>query len=62
MIESMRVRTFLVLFFLIFSVLYLLPSVTNLPAGWWFNKKKLHYGLDIQGGAHLVYGVAWRVA
>ncbi len=57
MIESMRVRTLMVLFFLLFSVLYLLPSVTTLPAGWWFNTKKLHYGLDIQGGAHLVYGV-----
>ena len=57
MIESMRVRTVLVICFLAFSILYLLPSVVNLPAGWWFNQKKLNYGLDIQGGAHLVYGV-----
>jgi preprotein translocase subunit SecD len=57
MIESMRIRTFLVFCFLAFSVLYLLPSVTKLPEGWWFNKRKLSYGLDIQGGAHLIYGV-----
>ncbi len=57
MIESMRVRTFLFFCFIAFSTIYLLPSVVELPKGWWFNKKKLSYGLDIQGGAHLVYGV-----
>jgi preprotein translocase subunit SecD len=57
MIESMRVRAFLFVCFMAFSILYLLPSVVNLPEGWWFAKKKLSYGLDIQGGAHLTYGV-----
>jgi preprotein translocase subunit SecD len=57
MIENMRVRTFLVVCFLVFSTLYLLPNVVNLPQGWWFHNKPLNYGLDIQGGAHLVYGV-----
>lgn len=57
MIESMRLRTILIFCFLAFSFLYLLPSLTNLPEGWWFSRKKLNYGLDIQGGAHLVYGV-----
>lgn len=57
MIESMRIRTVLFFCFIAFSVIYLLPSVTEVPKGWWFNKKKLSYGLDIQGGAHLVYGV-----
>lgn len=57
MIESMRIRTFFVVSFLVFSFLYLLPNMVTLPAGWWFYKKPLNYGLDIQGGAHLVYGV-----
>ena len=57
MIESMRARTVLVVMFFLFSFIYLLPNVVELPKGWVFHKKKLNYGLDIQGGAHLVYGV-----
>jgi preprotein translocase subunit SecD len=57
MTDNLRGRTVLVFLYLAFCTLYLLPSVVNLPQGWWFNKKKLNYGLDIQGGAHLVYGV-----
>ena len=57
MIESIRIRTVLFLGFLAFSAIYLLPSLVELPQGWWFNRKKLSYGLDIQGGAHLVYSV-----
>jgi len=57
MIESIRVRTVLFIGFLTFCVIYLLPTLVQLPKGWWFNQKKLSYGLDIQGGAHLVYGV-----
>lgn len=57
MIESIRVRGVLLVSFLAFCLIYLLPSMVELPKGWWFNRKKLSYGLDIQGGAHLVYGV-----
>lgn len=57
MIESMKGRTVLVILFLLFTTIYLLPSVVKLPEGWIFHKKPLNYGLDIQGGAHLVYGV-----
>src|SRR5580698_11426 len=57
MIESIRVRTVLFAGFLAFCVIYLLPTLVQLPKGWWFNRKKLSYGLDIQGGAHLVYSV-----
>jgi preprotein translocase subunit SecD len=57
MIESMRVRGILVVSFLVFIAMYLLPNFVELPKGWWFYQKKLNYGLDIQGGAHLVYGV-----
>jgi len=57
MIESLRVRGFLVFLFFAFCVIYLLPNVVKLPPGYWLYSKPLNYGLDIQGGAHLVYGV-----
>lgn len=57
MIESMRVRGVLVALFLIFCAVYLLPNFVKLPDSYPLHKKHLNYGLDIQGGAHLVYGV-----
>jgi preprotein translocase subunit SecD len=57
MINSMRARGILVLLFILFSGIYLLPNAVNLPKNWPFFNKKLNYGLDIQGGAYLVYGV-----
>lgn len=57
MIESFRVRTILFICFILFCIIYLLPNVVNIPANSWMVKKKLSYGLDIQGGAHLTYGV-----
>ncbi len=58
--EGLRGRTLLVGLYLVFCTIYLLPSLTKLPASWPFHKKPLNYGLDIQGGAHLVYGVDVR--
>jgi preprotein translocase subunit SecD len=57
MSEGLKGRTILVLLFALFCTIYLLPNFVKLPEGWWFHKKPLNYGLDIQGGAHLVYGV-----
>jgi preprotein translocase subunit SecD len=57
MIEGLKGRTIAVLLCTLFAVIYLLPNMATLPENWWFHKKKLNYGLDIQGGAHLVYGV-----
>jgi preprotein translocase subunit SecD len=57
MIESLRVRSVLFFLFLLFCGVYLLPNAVNLPDSWFLHKRKLNYGLDIQGGAHLVYGV-----
>lgn len=57
MIEGLRPRIGIVIFSVIVTALYLLPNFANLPKDWWFKKEKLNYGLDIQGGAHLVYGV-----
>lgn len=55
--EGLKGRTTLVFLCVVFAVIYLLPNFVNLPKGWWLHKKPLNYGLDIQGGAHLVYGV-----
>src|SRR4051812_14450373 len=57
MTDNLRVRSFLVLLFLIFCAVYLLPNIAKLPESWPLHRKPLNYGLDIQGGAHLVYGV-----
>jgi preprotein translocase subunit SecD len=57
MTDNMRVRGALVLLFLLFCGIYLLPNAVTLPSWYPFYSKKLNYGLDIQGGAHLVYGV-----
>jgi len=57
MIEGLKGRTIVVFLCAIFAVIYLLPTLVTLPKGWWLHKKPLNYGLDIQGGAHLVYGV-----
>ncbi len=57
MSEGFRGRSVLVFLYLAFCLIYLLPNVVKLPENWIFHSKPLNYGLDIQGGAHLVYGV-----
>lgn len=57
MIEGLKGRTIVVGVFLLFCAIYLLPNFVKLPEKWWLHKKPINYGLDIQGGAHLVYGV-----
>ncbi len=57
MSEGLKGRTIGVLCFVIFCTIYLLPNFVKLPKNWWLHNKPLNYGLDIQGGAHLVYGV-----
>jgi preprotein translocase subunit SecD len=39
------------------SILTLLPNFMKIPDVWFLPKAKLNYGLDIQGGLHLVMGV-----
>ena len=55
--ENLRGRTVLALAFFAFCLIYTLPNFVKLPEGWWFHNKPLSYGLDIQGGAHLIYGI-----
>ncbi|MCB0412529.1 MAG: protein translocase subunit SecD, partial [Bdellovibrionales bacterium] len=57
MIESLRIRVFIVLICILTAVVYLTPNFVELKNTWWPTKTKLNYGLDIQGGLHLVMGV-----
>lgn len=58
--QYLKWRIFAVLLVIVFGILTLLPNFTTLPQGWWLSKDKLKYGLDIQGGLHLVLGVDVR--
>ena len=54
---SLNARTTIVALYTLFAIFTILPNFVNLPEGWWLSKEKIVYGLDIQGGAHLVMGV-----
>lgn len=53
--ESLRIRTVFAILGLALMVVWVLPNFVNLGDKAW--TKKLNYGLDIQGGLHLVMGV-----
>lgn len=58
--KSISWRITMILFFVLLSFLYLTPTlVSNLPSWWtgYFPKDKIHLGLDLQGGTHLVMKV-----
>jgi len=57
MIESLRARVFVIIVVAVAAIIYILPNFVNVPPNWWLPKDKIVYGLDIQGGAHLVMGV-----
>ena len=55
MVESLKARFFIVSFVTVLAVLWLVPNFV--PEGrlfWWPSKTRIVYGLDIQGGLHLV--------
>lgn len=55
--ESYRLRSTLALLGLAVALVWVLPNVVNVDKiSWWPSKNKLNYGLDIQGGLHLVMG------
>jgi len=55
MIESLKVRIGLIIVSLILATSYLVPNLISIHKdSWWPTKNKLIYGLDIQGGLHLV--------
>ncbi len=54
--ENLRTRTILAGLGLILALIWVAPNFGNLSEKW-ITSKKLNYGLDIQGGLHLVMGV-----
>lgn len=57
---SLRWRFLIVLVVCLIAVIYLIPSVSPQLPPWWkgiLPKEKLHLGLDLQGGIHLVLEV-----
>ncbi len=50
-----KTRLFLALSGLLFAIVWVLPNVV--PVKKWITDNRLNYGLDIQGGVHLVMGV-----
>lgn len=58
MIESIKWRLVVVIVSIGLGIAWILPNFVDFKDGdWWFSKKKIVYGLDIQGGLHLVMGV-----
>ena len=60
MTKSLSWRTGIVLFAILMSFLYLAPSISDDLPGWWSDilpRDKIHLGLDLQGGMHLVLEV-----
>lgn len=55
--ENFRFRLWTAIVGIVVAVIWLVPNFSNVENKWWFTKKKLNYGLDIQGGLHLVMGV-----
>jgi len=58
MLRNLTWRAVLVLLSIVAGMFYLIPSTTDsLPPWWKDNVGKIHLGLDLQGGMHLVYEV-----
>ncbi|MDD4289909.1 MAG: protein translocase subunit SecD, partial [Patescibacteria group bacterium] len=55
-ISKVRLGFLLIIILAVFTSLMVYPKVPNwMPGNTFFNKFKPHLGLDLQGGAHLVY-------
>ncbi len=57
MVESLKARMSVVIIVFGVSFVWTLPSFIDTSSIWWPNQDKLSYGLDIQGGLHLVLGI-----
>ncbi len=55
--EGLRTRTWLSVIGIVVALLLIVPNFTDVSHWGWWPSKKLNYGLDIQGGLHLVMGV-----
>ena len=55
MVRNLTWRAVVVLLAVVAGIFYLIPSVTdNLPSWWKDHVDKIHLGLDLQGGMHLI--------
>ncbi|MBS1971716.1 MAG: protein translocase subunit SecD [Bdellovibrionales bacterium] len=54
--ESLRWRSVLAVLGVALAIVWVTPNVVNMENKWWPSKAKLNFGLDIQGGLHLVMG------
>ena len=57
MIENLNARMATVVVVLGLALATFAPNVVDFGESWWISKDKIVYGLDIQGGLHLVMGV-----
>lgn len=59
MIKSLKIRMIITATACLAAIYFLMPSFFQLPAPWndYFPKEKIHLGLDLQGGMHLVLEV-----
>ena len=56
--DGLKSRTWIALIGVVVAALWVSPNLINTESmKWWPAKTKLNYGLDIQGGLHLVMGV-----
>ncbi|MBY0452775.1 MAG: protein translocase subunit SecD, partial [Bdellovibrionaceae bacterium] len=55
--ENLRTRTWLTVIAIAAAALFVVPNFVDTTAIKWLPSTKLNYGLDIQGGLHLVMGV-----
>lgn len=55
--ENLRLRTWTAGIALLLAVLFIAPNFIDTTKFSWWPARKLNYGLDIQGGIHLVMGV-----
>ncbi|MFN3454345.1 MAG: protein translocase subunit SecD [Pseudobdellovibrio sp.] len=55
--ENLRLRTWIAGIALVLVALFILPNFVDTSKYSWWPASKLNYGLDIQGGIHLVMGV-----
>ena len=62
MFESLKARLCIVFLVLLVSLVWTMPNFINTSGIWWPTQDKLSYGLDIQGGLHLVLGIDVRGA
>ncbi len=55
--DGYRWRIWVAIIGVVVGLIWNAPNIINFGESWWFTKDKLNYGLDIQGGLHLVMGV-----